>query len=192
MQVERRASDNSESTYVTNDSNSTCMTQEYTGTACRRVLANIQRCQYGIDYRDITGDDEDVDSSHAIYVAARELDSENHEAMAGIIQSILSSMPVPEECKERLPSFVCLYLFPLDSCGRDGEGQALRPSREECVYLREHACQQLWEMVGRMDKYKDKLPNCELLPESYNASVLETCAGEYNIILYPPGSPKLY
>lgn len=139
------------------------MTHEYSNTGvCSSHLSKLQRCTNNDNVHTLP-----IYISPYIDQGAGEVKAEELETF----QSILSSS---EDCLERLKPFACLYLFPLDTCGRNNESVVIKPSREECVSLRESVCQKIWNLARSY--LPAQLPRCDTLP--VEPTLLETCRSE--------------
>lgn len=118
------------------------------------------------------------DDNATIYISS-EIDQNEHENYVITLRSVdLQVLGVSTECYNEVFPFVCLYLFPLSTCGQDDKKYqaVIRPSPQSCKLLRDDVCKDLWTTLTSSKPVASLLPDCEGLPKP-RWNLLKTCKG---------------
>lgn len=162
MQVKNRPAEQS-----LNNSNHSCTSQEYAGSACKSQLSRLQQCLYA--QRNIPHQ-----ASDPIKIAGS-VDQTTQEGLANILRTSLNGgLSVSDSCKVKLEPFVCLHLFPLCD-DEDGGNTLVVPSTSSCMLVRDELCTEVWKLVEQFAS--DKLPNCEEDLEDSDTNLIQSCPG---------------
>ena len=124
----------------------------YTYLTCHEELRLIQRFFLGIK-----------SNENATLAIASDVDQENNENTAMLIQYSLDYVKGTRECKSTILSFMCLYLFPL--C--DENGTIHGPSTDDCHEIT-GTCKEEFEAMMDLPGIKGQLnlPDCQSLLNS--------------------------
>ena len=136
----------------TSYSNLSAGCSNYTYLTCREELRLIQSFLLGVE-----------SNENATLAIASDVDQENNENTAMLIQYSLNYVKGTRECKSTILSFMCLYLFPL--C--DANGTIHMPSTEDCHEIT-GTCKEEFEAMMDLPGIKGQLnlPDCQSLLNS--------------------------
>ena len=152
-------------------------TQIYTGSVCRPYLAQLQSCLLDQQYPSaITNISNSSSNIHDIYIST-EIEQERHERYIVYLQTVgllTLQSSITTECLQDLFSFICLYLFPLNTCPwGEWSQEVIGPSQQSCVSVRDNVCSDLWR---RLASDTTLLPDCELISQA-PMDLLGNCKG---------------